>query len=552
MDLAFCLGSTLAFANELTYIDILDQMIDLERLATLPAEGERCAQFSSYERDSKYDAVTKKYIKWGGNPDEDYPRLEGDKRILAEMEGPGVIWHIWSARVKSGPVKIYLDDPETPAIDLPWKKYFDLQNEPFTRPQLMHSAAPDGPLCSGLNLYVPICYQKSCKITAEGLWADSGAQGHYYLYYTTYPKGTRVPTFKRALAPEDSRALDRIDTVLANCGVDPTGKRVGEVTERRNITVLPGKTVEVLKVKGRRAITALRVHPDLPAPPADREVLRELALSIFWDGDSDPAVWSPLGDFFGTAIGKNNYKSLPMGVTDENFYSFWYMPFKDGAIIQITNDGDQARKIEFTVTHAPLSRPIEQLGRFHAKWHRDAFNPERVDRWPDWTLLTTTGRGRFCGVMLHVWNPGAAPCTDPKTLAAIGGCWWGEGDEKFFVDGENFPSSFGTGTEDYFGYACGDPTLFSHAYHNMTLCGDSEWEIKNFAGHMSMNRWHIMDNIPFQKSFEGAIEKYYPNEFGTLYAAIAYWYLAPGGVDPYKPVPVSERKGYWTAPIESR
>ena len=50
------------------------------------------------------------------------------------------------------------------------------------------------------------------------------------------------------------------------------------------------------------------------------------------------------------------------------------------------------------------------------------------------------------------------------------GGWWGEGDEKFFVDGEKFPSTFGTGSEDYFGYAWGDCTLFQHAYHDQTVC----------------------------------------------------------------------------------
>ena len=60
-------------------------------------------------------------------------------------------------------------------------------------------------------------------------------------------------------------------------------------------------------------------------------------------------------------------------------------------------------------------------------------------------MLKTEGRGRFLGVMLHVWNPR--------------GGWWGEGDEKFFVDGEKFPSTIGTGSEDYFGYAWCNPTL---------------------------------------------------------------------------------------------
>ncbi len=146
----------------------------------------------------------------------------------------------------------------------------------------------------------------------------------------------------------------------------------------------------------------------------------------------------------------------------------------------------------------------------------------------DWTMLKTQGRGRFCGVMLHIWNPR--------------GGWWGEGDEKFFVDGEKFPSTFGTGSEDYFGYAWSNPTLFQNCYHNQTISSNNK-------GHVSVNRWHIPDNIPFQTSYEAAIEKYYPNSKPTLYAATVYWYQAAGQKDPYEPVPVADRKGYWV-PVE--
>ena len=150
------------------------------------------------------------------------------------------------------------------------------------------------------------------------------------------------------------------------------------------------------------------------------------------------------------------------------------------------------------------------------------------DRWPDWTLLRTQGRGRYVGAMLHVWNPH--------------GAWWGEGDEKFFVDGEKFPSTFGTGTEDYFGYAWCHPGLFQRAFHCQTMT------MKN-RGHQSLLRWHIADNVPFQKSFEGTIEKYFrTKDRGTLYAATVCWYLSPDGVDPYGPVPVEHRKDYYATP----
>jgi hypothetical protein len=129
--------------------------------------------------------------------------------------------------------------------------------------------------------------------------------------------------------------------------------------------------------------------------------------------------------------------------------------------------------------------------------------------------------------MLHVWNPK--------------GRWWGEGDEKFFIDGETFPSTFGTGSEDYFASAWGFPSQFHSAYHNVTYSAPG-WK------HTNVNRWHVSDDVPFQQSFDGCIEKYYANDRPTLYAATAYWYLKPGGTDPYEPVPAGQRTDYYKAP----
>ena len=145
-------------------------------------------------------------------------------------------------------------------------------------------------------------------------------------------------------------------------------------------------------------------------------------LSITFDDHQQPSVWTPLGDFFGTAPGKNLYRSLPTGVTEDGSYAYWYMPFAKRATIELKNDGSVDRTIRFEIVHAPLARSFAGLGHFCARWHRD-LAPLPEDRFPDWRMLQATGRGRFCGVMLHVWNPK--------------GGWWGEGDEKFFVDGEN-------------------------------------------------------------------------------------------------------------------
>ena len=505
-------------AEQLTDVDLIGRLTDLEGLATLPAQGETCAQWSSYDRASYYDAAAGKYVGWDANGDGGgIIRKEGDSSVFAEMEGPGCIWRTWSALAKEGHVRIYLDGATEPAVDLPFDGYFNLKNAPFNYPGLVHDAS------SGRNCYVPIPYQKSCKIVADEGW------GAYFQFtYTTFPKGTIVPTFKRDLAPDETAALAKASRFLTkSLGTDPAKHR-DQTNIAPLVSVAPGETVTVARLTGPNAITCLRAKIDSKTYSEDE--LRGVVLKIYWDGEKQPSVWAPIGDFFGSGLGLSQYRSLPLGVTADDAYSYWYMPFGRDAVVELTNEGTKPFSTQFFISYAPLSKPIEQLGRFHAKWHRDAFLPTEKERWIDWPILKTEGQGRFCGVALEVWNPK--------------GGWWGEGDEKWFVDGEKFPSTIGTGSEDYFGYAWCNPHLFQNAYHNQTRNDNI-----NNASHVSVNRWQITDNIPFAKSFEGDIEKYYANNRPTLYAAMAYWYLAPGGDDPYTGVPIKDRVNWYVTPV---
>ena len=307
-------------------------------------------------------------------------------------------------------------------------------------------------------------------------------------------------------------------------------KAVGGGGLKQSVRVEPGQAERIAEFTFPGAITCLRAKMAFTGRPDEISTLRKLAIRITWDDQTKPAVWCPLGDFFGTAPGVNLYKSLPMGMTDKGFYAFWYMPFAKHALLELVNSDTSRRSVDFEITYESLGRSFEGLGYFHAKWHRDTVELP-TDRWPDWIMLDTQGRGRFCGVTLHVWNPR--------------GGWWGEGDEKFFVDGEKFPSTFGTGSEDYFGYAWGNPHLFAKPYHAQTFT-------QNNQGHQSLLRLHIVDNVPFQKSFEACIEKYFKNDRGTLYASTVWWYLAPGGNDPYGVVPAAERDGYYVKPNPQR
>ncbi|MDR1145948.1 MAG: DUF2961 domain-containing protein [Verrucomicrobiales bacterium] len=520
-----------AAAETYTYRDLVARYTDMARLATLPADGERAGEASSYDRASKYDAAADQYTDWDRNGDgTGFIREEGDQVVMAELEGPGVIWRVWSAAAAKGHVRLFLDGAAEPAVDMPFEHFF--KNGPFAAwTNLSYPGVvvwPQG-WSPGGNLYVPIPFQKSCKITADKgspEIRDSGWGKYFQFNYTLFPPGTTVPTFKLPLSADDTAALDELNAKVALAAY--------RGADAKTLTVPAGGSVTVGSETGSGAVTALRVRlTDLPADAeAARTLLRQLTLTMTWDGADKPAVWSPLGDFFGFLGGAKPYETWAAGMTaGGEFYARWFMPFARGAEIKIGNDSPLPVTLSCAVAHQPLTvSEAAKLGRFHAKWHRDVFLP-RADREIDWPLLVTKGRGRFVGVALHVWSPS--------------GGWWGEGDEKFFVNGEQFPSLFGTGAEDYFGYAWCSPTPFARPYHAQPINESN-------AGHVENLRWHIADDVPFQTEFAGYLEKYYrntnPRPFGniSLFAATAFWYQAADGDDAYEPLPVTERVGYWT------
>ena len=182
--------STTSSTAELTYVDIINRLTNLELLSTLPVNGEKCQQWSSYDRNSKIDETTGKYVAWSANNDgAGIIREEFGQKVLAEINGPGIIWRIWAASPQAGHVKILLDEDKRATIDLPFKSYFDGSTKPFNHGGLCYVAA------QGWNNYVPIPFAKNCKILAD---KDFGR--YYHFTYSTYPKGTVLQTFKLDLS----------------------------------------------------------------------------------------------------------------------------------------------------------------------------------------------------------------------------------------------------------------------------------------------------------------------------------------------------------------
>jgi hypothetical protein len=508
-------------ANRISYPELINRLLDLEALAVLPAAGEKSAMWSSYDRQSIYNAQTGQYDHWDANSDglNQYIRKEGDNIVMAEMQGPGAIVRIWSAAAGQGHVKIYIDDQPVPVIDLPFSNYFNGQTPPFNYSQLVYTAA------RGQNNYIPIAYQKSCKVVAGPEWGN-----YFHFNYITFPEGTQIEPFTMNLSAESLAMLEKVNNYFTdNRGTSPYPDLETDHLLKGTIAIPAGAEKILADIKGPFAIKSFKIKLTFANRIAEENALRKMVLQIFWDGGEQPAVWTPLGDFFGSTPGKNPYKTLPLGMSEDEMYAFWYMPFATSAKIKISNTDETDHQVAYEIVCATLTKPIASLGRFHAKWHGDVFPVSDPNRWPDWRVLKTEGKGRFVGMMLHILSPGREPCVE---FAGAGQAWWGEGDEKFFVDGEKFPSTYGTGTEDYFGYAWGTPEYFEKAFHSQSMT-------MNNQGHQTVSRMQITDNVPFQHAFDGFIEKYYPNRCGTKYDCVAYWYLSEDGRDHHDPVPVA-------------
>jgi hypothetical protein len=445
--------------------------------------------------------------------------LDKQGHVLAEMEGPGCLVRIWSPNPQdAGNIRIYLDGATQPVIEAPMEALLagnwsiampGMPGEqwlPFREPVACERSR-------GWNLYFPIPYAKHCKICTDK------QDIYYHVDYRSYPKGTEVETFEVSMLSKMGKQLREMPAIE-----HPARKAEevlffkNQISSEHEANLKSGEKLRLpVSFEGPGAVLGLSAN--IPKSN-ETEALRSLVLLGTFDAAARPQIWCPLGDFFASSPGVNLYESLPFKVSrnepmkEGHFQCWWPMPFQKSAVFEIHNLSQRDLKagLRIDTTKCPWT---DRSMHFHAKWRTEKL---KTRPFRDWTYCDIKGQGVFVGDMLSVMNPVAA--------------WWGEGDEKIFVDGEKFPSWFGTGTEDYYGYGWSDPKPFQHAYHNQTRCDGPANK-----GHTSVNRFHILDNIPFQKSFRFDMEFWHwtPN-IEVSYAATSYWYARPGATDDFKEV----------------
>ena len=500
---------------KVTFESLLKEMTDLEALTYFPDPAYTTKQFSSYDRNST-DPKVLTDENWFANGDRGkYLREEtrnGEKEyVLMDAEGPGAIVRVWSANpVDAGIVRIYLDNAEKPVVEMPLTDMLGGSVAPFINPIANE-------VSKGWNSYLPIPYAKHCKVTTSK-W-----DFYYHINYRTYEKGTGVRTFTSALATEHREAIETVARALA----EPEAM-VSKLSGSRfdaEYFLSAGEASSNVYQAPRSAI-----HGMVCTVRSGKleEVLRGSLLEITFDGAAKPQVCAPLGDFFGTAPGINPYASLSSGaMKDGVLYARWVMPFKKQCEVRVRN----LSSTNFYATIEVYCKQYEWTKNsmyFHSGFRSE--HPINTRPRQDWNFLDTTGKGRFVGTMLHVTN-------NVKD-------WWGEGDEKIYVDGETFPSHFGTGTEDYFGYAWCWPEKFVHAYHNQPRCdGPGNY------GQTCVSRFHIIDNIPFTKSFKFDMEVWHWADTQIAMAETAWWYAFDGNTNTFAPLTADNLKVIEALPL---
>jgi hypothetical protein len=266
-----------------------------------------------------------------------------------------------------------------------------------------------------------------------------------------------------------------------------------------------GDSVVLLDLKGPGVIRRMW----MTISSRDPHYLRRIALKMYWDGETNPSVEAPLGDFFGDGFDKPNYASLVMGVTSGGFFTYLPMPFaRHARIVAYNGTGRAIDAFYFNADVELVDSLPTPLATFHAWWHRE---PRTTSPRPH-LILDAHGAGWFIGMNLN------AESLD-------GGLGFLEGDERYFVDG-SFRGQ-GTGTEDYFNSGWYfDRGPFAAPFHGLIAKDDKR-------GRIAAYRWQIPDAVPFHDSIRVDIEHGDENTVVADYATTAYWYQT----EPHAPLP---------------
>lgn len=484
---------------------LLIEMNDYRAIPILPSIPYTCKQFSSYDPASvaPTDPST-----WFANDDRGHvlrvQEVAGPggalrkEYVLADCPGPGVIARIWTPNPQ-GTLRIYIDGSPVPVIEGPMEEL--MSGKGSIAPPFADSHS------RGWNIYLPIPYASACLITT-----DSNNTLYYQINYRTYPPDTKVQPLSSAVLKASAPILDEAGKRIAN--TPRPGFRAASSIE----TLAPGTRHQLGGPIGSRAISSFLLKLDAPDMA---KALRQVIIRM--DFDYEKTVWVPVGDFFGVGPDTKPFLTHFLEYTaDREMISRFVMPYSRNGRIFIDNQSDQTVKVDLRLNTNRWEFNDKTM-RFHATWHYSpSIHTKAAAGTEDFNFVSVDGAGLLVGDILTVFNPVKA--------------WWGEGDEHIYVDGETFPSHFGTGTEDYYGYGWCDQRPFIAPFNAQLRCdGFNPNGGSHNRGFTTLTRQRAIDAIPFTRSLKFDMEVWHWAKTEVSYAATTFFYALPGATTNREP-----------------
>ena len=498
----------------ITMASLLEEMTDRTSLALYPYPSYKSLQFSSYDRASVTKASSSWYANWDRSQ---FIRTETNhgrrEFVLFDVDGPGAVTRFWVTVAEysgKGVLRFYIDGKETPEIE--GEVLSIIGGEQLVGYPLAASVSDlTDYLQRGHNLYLPIPFSKSCKITYESPSIRepgefSGECFYYNINYRKYEKGIHVESFSKSDLIKNRELIKSVQKRLLMPSY--TEDRLQSVSAFRDS--LCSEDSLSLHLQGTHAIRKLQVKLKSENYV---QALRSTVLTIKFDGQR--TVWVPVGDFMGIGNRFSAYKTYYTEVTPDSLLScYWVMPYKKDCVISLKNESSQKIGVSLEVEYADwewsdntmyFGVGWKEYNHLYTGKQRDM---KGTDSQFDVNFVSLVGKGVYVGDALTLFNSVAD--------------WWGEGDEKIYVDGERFPSHFGTGTEDYYGYAWCMHNFFQHPF-----IAEPDGTGATLCGHVANVRYRALDAIPFKESLVFDMELWHWGSAYINYAPTTYFYLFP-------------------------
>lgn len=482
---------------------LLDEMINFDNTTLFPEYTS--LQVSSYDRRS----ISPDALNWWANDDgSGFVRTDNTtgrtEKVLFEDFNPGVITRIWITTLnKKATLRFYFNgnkEPDwiVPAYDL--VRFGIPLGNGLCQPHTSYN--PVETEKGGSTLYLPIPYAQSCKVTLEEPGQQLSVPRYYHINYQRYPTDTEIETFSKEVASRAAGKIAYVDSVLQH---PPTFNQGTEISER-NVLAHGDQMILNLPI-GNNAVRSIHFEVEITTPGKYEQVMRELIFETNFDSKQTSRL--PLSDFSGGGMGAVPVRSWYLDADGNGkITSRWVMPYKENGMVSIANFSDEEINLSVTVHVAPYEWMNNSL-YFHSSWKQELGIPLVVCNNPDngfdWSFAKLDGKGVYRGDLLSLYNYSER--------------WYGEGDEKIWVDDDVFPSHFGTGTEDYYNSSWA-PVIPFHT----PFGGAPRADKPSSKGYNTFLRTRNLDAIPFNHTFNFFIEML-SWEVGTVdYSTTVFWY----------------------------